>query len=266
MNDRIFKSYLKYPFHSIINEYPDARKQNLITHMVTKWQRAIIAFYAPKANSDKAYDMIGSGFLINIKGAYAIVTANHVMEHLQQNNCYFYLNNKLFPLTKTYMMRNQLRDYAFIMPTEEIFSHEKKFIYFDDAFCQDLEPTSSVIISGYPSTKNSIHVDRPNKGQQLYSILFNYFEYDRDSEDLCFPFDSKPKMICPEMFEPLSHSKSLPFLNGMSGSPVMQIMKNTNTSALSLRVIGIFKEHHKKKKQQLVASAFDSFSKELIML
>jgi hypothetical protein len=45
-----------------------------------------------------------------------------------------------------------------------------------------------------------------------------------------------------------------------------KIMKNTNTGALSLRVIGIFKEHHKKKKQQLVASAFDSFSKELIML
>lgn len=262
MNNEIINSYFHYPFLSIKDVYPDARNLNLAIHMMKKWQRAIIAFYAPKANSHKAFDLVGSGFIINLSGAFTIVTANHVTDQLHQKDCYFYLNNTCFPLTKTVMMRNQLRDYACLMPTEEIISDEKKYIFFDDALRQELEPTSSVIIAGYPSKKNSIHRDRPGKGRQLYSILFDYFEYDRESEDLCFPFDSRPKMIRPEMFEPLSHARSLPFLNGMSGAPVMQIMKNTNSGALTLRVIGVFKEHHKNKKQQLVASALDSFSKE----
>ncbi|VTP16543.1 hypothetical protein PUATCC27989T_04517 [Phytobacter ursingii] len=262
----MLKSYSEYPFNSILDEYPDAKALNLVTTLVEKWQRALITFYAPKPNSVKEHDAVGSGFLIKTDGVHKILTADHVLDHLQLNNCYFTLNNVRFPLTQTLVKRNSSRDCAEIMPTLEIIMHKEKFIYFTDDRRDDLEPTSSMIISGYPSSKNGLHADKPDAVQHAYNLLFNHFEYDKDTDDLYFHFDSRKKMVHPSMFEPCSVGTSLPYLNGMSGSPVLQIMKNINTGALALRAVGIFKEHHSKKEKLLVASTLSYFSAELIAL
>lgn len=262
----MFKSYFQYPFDSILDKYPDALEYNLATHLVEKWERAIIAFYIPKANSKKEFIAIGSGFLVKTNGVHAIITANHVMEDLIKNDCYFSLNNSLFPLRKTMFQKSNSRDYAVIMPTEEIISYDKNFISFTTDLHQDLEPTTSMIISGFPSNKNNHNINNPHKPAKIYSILFNSFEYNTDHEDIYFYFDSRKKMIRPEMFEPLSSEKSLPSLAGMSGAPVMQIMINKNTSALTTRVIGVFKEHHRKKGKYLIASALSNFSEEITSL
>ncbi|MEQ9920523.1 hypothetical protein ABRQ09_06620 [Pectobacterium brasiliense] len=79
----MFKSYSEYPFNSIIDEYPDAKALNLVTTLVEKWQRALIAFYVPKANSVKEHDAVGSGFLIKTNGVHKILAASHVLDHLQ---------------------------------------------------------------------------------------------------------------------------------------------------------------------------------------
>ncbi|MEI3776068.1 hypothetical protein [Pectobacterium brasiliense] len=144
--------------------------------------------------------------------------------------------------------------------------HKETFIYFTDERRDDLEPTSSMIISGYPSSKNGLHVDKPDAVQHVCCLLFNHFEYHKDTDDLYFHFDSRKKMVHPSMFEPRSVGQSLPYLNGMSGAPVLQIMKNINTSALTLRAVGIFKEHHRKKEKLLVANTLSQFSTELIAL
>lgn len=262
----MFKSYIDYPFYSIMEEYPDAKALSLVTTMVEKWYRALVTFYAPRANSKKEHDAVGSGFLIKINGEHKILTADHVLDHLQVNDCSFSLNNVRFPFTQTLVKRNSARDYAEIMPTLEIHLHQETFIYFSDDERDDHEPTSSMIISGYPSSKNGLHTDKPDTVPYAVSILFNQFEYDKATDDLYFHFDSRKKMVHPSMFEPRSVGKSLPYLNGMSGAPVLQIMKNVNTGALALRVVGIFKEHHRKKEKMLVASAFGKFSSELIAL
>lgn len=262
----MFKSYLEYPFTSIIAEYPYAKESNLVTTLVKKWQRALITFYAPRANSVKGHDAVGSGFLIKTDGVHKILTANHVLDHLQLNNCYFTLNNLRFPLTKSLAKRNSTRDCAEIMPTLEIIMHKKTFIYFTDKQRDDLEPTSSMIIAGFPSSKNGLHADKPDAVEHAYCLLFNHFEYNKDTDDLYFHFDSRKKMIHPSMFEPCSIGQSLPYLNGMSGAPVLQIMKNINTGALTLRAVGIFKEHYRKKEKMLVASTLSQFSSELIAL
>lgn len=262
----MFKSYSEYPFNSIIDEYPDAKELNLVTALVEKWQRALIIFYAPRANSTKEHDAVGSGFLIKTDGVHKILTADHVLDHLQLNNCYFTLNNVRFPLTQSLAKRNPKHDCAEIMPTFEIITHKETFIYFIDERRDNLEPTSSMIIPGYPSSKNGLHADKPNAVQHAYCLLFNHFEYDKGTDDLYFHFDSRKKMVHPSMFEPCSTGKSLPYLNGMSGAPVLQIMKNINTGALTLRAVGIFKEHHRKREKMLVASTLSLFSSELIDL
>lgn len=264
--NRMFKSYSEYPFSSIIDEYPDAKALSLVTTLVEKWQRALITFYAPRANSVKEHDAVGSGFLIKTNGVHKILTADHVLDHLQLNNCYFTLNNVRFPLTQSLAKRSSKRDCAEIMPTLETIMHKETFIYFTDERRDDLEPTSSMIISGYPSSKNGLHSDKPDALQHAFCLLFNHFEYNKDTDDLYFHFDSRKKMVHPSMFEPRSVGQSLPYLNGMSGAPVLQIMKNINTGALTLRAVGIFKEHHRKKEKLLVASTLSQFSSELIAL
>ncbi len=262
----MFKSHLQYPFDSILNKYPDALESSLVTQLVKKWERAIIAFYIPKVNSKKEFFAVGSGFLIKINGVYAIVTASHVIDDLIKNECYFSLNNNFFSLSKTIIRKSSSHDYAVIMPTKEIMSYDKNFISFSNELRQDLEPTTSMIISGFPSNKNNHNMNKPQKPAQLYSILLNSFEFNIDNEDIYFHFDSRKKMIRAEMFEPLSSEKSLPSLEGMSGAPVMQIMINTSTGALTPRVVGVFKEHHRQKEKYLVAGAFINFSEEILAL
>ncbi|UDQ78564.1 hypothetical protein LJN55_13870 [Erwinia rhapontici] len=111
----MFKSYSEYPFNSIINEYADAKALNLVTTLVEKWQRALITFYAPRANSVKEHDAVGSGFLVKTDGVHKMLTADHVLDHLQLNNCYFTLNKVRFPLTQSLAKRNSKRDCAEIM-------------------------------------------------------------------------------------------------------------------------------------------------------
>lgn len=48
-----------------------------------------------------------------------------------------------------------------------------------------------MIISGYPSSKNGFHADKPDAVQHVYCLLFNHFEYHKDTDDLYFHFDSQ---------------------------------------------------------------------------
>jgi hypothetical protein len=48
----------------------------------------------------------------------------------------------------------------------------------------------------------------------------------------------------------------------MSGSPVLQIMDNVETGKLTLRAVGIFKEHRVKTQKCLVANTFIQFADE----
>ncbi len=259
----MFKSYLQYPFNNILHDYPDCHASSLITQLVEKWQQAIIAFYVPENNSNKNFISVGSGFLLKNNGFHSIITANHVMDELINKECYFSLNNIFFPLGKVIYKKSDSHDYAAIMPPKALMCSEGNYIAFSNELSKNHEPTMSMIVSGFPSNKNKYNPDKSERNAQLYSILFNSFEFDSNREDIYFNFDSRKKMIRTEMFEPLSFGKSLPSLAGMSGGPVMQILKNKSTDALTLRVVGVFKEHHRQKGKYLVAGAFINFSEEI---
>ncbi|MBA0218795.1 hypothetical protein H4F33_14000 [Pectobacterium brasiliense] len=259
----MFKSYLQYPFNSILYDFPNSHESSLGTMLIDKWQRAIIAFYVPEINSNKNFISVGSGFLIKKNGFYSIITANHVVDELINRMCFFSLNNSFFPLDKIIYIKSESHDYAAIMPPKALMHSEENFIAFSDELGQDYEPTMSMIVSGCPSNKNKYKLDKSGINTQIYNIFFNSFEFDSRKEDIYFNFDSRKKMIRTEMFEPLSSGKSLPSLEGMSGGPVMQILKNKNTNALTLRVVGVFKEHHRQKGKYLVAGAFINFSEEI---
>ncbi|MDM2848775.1 serine protease [Citrobacter sp. Cpo074] len=252
-----------YPYPSILELYPYGIDDNLASQLTEKWERAFVSFHAPKPNSRKETLTMGSGFLMLLGGNPFIVTASHVIDDLKDlDSRYFRVEDKVYPFEKVSVFFNSEQDYAFIELPKEMLTSEKGFIFFTDSPRTDLIPTSSMIISGFPSSKNKIHKDRPGKVLQRFNFVHHHFEYNTLNEELHFPFDSRQGKGTPVRTEPASTFSSVPLLEGMSGAPVLQIMQNIHTEALTLRVVGIFKEHRSKTEKCLVASTFIHFAEE----
>ncbi|HBM0091563.1 TPA: trypsin-like peptidase domain-containing protein [Salmonella enterica subsp. enterica serovar Tilburg] len=253
-----------YPYSSVLELFPNAADMNIITQLTNKWERAFISFHAPKANSKKELLTVGSGFLMMLNGMPFIVTASHVIDEIKEiDDRYITIEKQLYQLKKAEIHRDKEQDYAFIELPQAILSLKKGFIFFSNIVRNDLSPTSTMIISGFPSSKNKFHKDKPNTGLQRLNFAFHHFEYNTSNEELHFPFDSRPGKGTPIKMESTSTITSLPSLAGMSGAPILQVMENISTGALTLRVVGIFKEHRAKTEKCLVASTFVQFAEEM---
>lgn len=253
-----------YPYPSIIDLYPDGIEDNIASQLTDKWDRAFVSFHAPKPYSKKETLTVGSGFLMLINNVPYIVTAGHVVEGMKDlDSRYFRVERQMYPFENIAVHYNSEQDYAFIELPEAMLNSGKGFVFFSDVSRTDISPTSSMIISGYPATKNKFHKDRPNKGLQRFNFVHHYFEYNSQNEEIHFPYDSRQGKGTPVRTEPASTLTSVPYLEGMSGSPVLQIMQNIHTEALTLRVVGIFKEHRSKSEKCLVASTFVLFAEEI---
>ncbi|WP_427003713.1 hypothetical protein [Pantoea eucrina] len=71
---------------------------------------------------------------------------------------------------------------------------------------------------------------------------------------------AKKKNIC---FEDASTNKTVTSLAGMSGGVIAQLIINKLDGGVSLKAIGIFKEHRPKRGNFLVGSTFIDFSDDL---
>jgi hypothetical protein len=253
-----------YPFPSITDLFPDGIEKNIVTKLTSPWKRALVTFLVPKSNSTKELLTVGSGFLKLIEGHPFIFTAGHVVrEVMELDQRYFMVDGELYPFEKTDIHLNDIQDYAAIELPKKMLDSEKGYIFFSNRSRSELRPTSSMIIAGFPATKNKFHKDKENKGLNQLNFVFHHFEYNSLNEELHFPFDSRPGKGTPITTEPESSFETLPSLAGMSGAPVLQVMDNTDTGALTLRAIGIFKEHRTKSEKCLVASTFIQFADEI---
>ncbi|WP_410965232.1 hypothetical protein, partial [Salmonella sp. SAL04286] len=75
---------------------------------------------------------------------------------------YITIEKQLYQLKKAEIHRDKEQDYAFIELPQAILSLKKGFIFFSNIVRNDLSPTSTMIISGFPSSKNKFHKDKPN--------------------------------------------------------------------------------------------------------
>lgn len=254
---------LLYPYQPITHIFPDGVKDSIITKLTSPWKRALVSFHIPKPNSKKELLTIGSGFLKLIDGYPFIFTASHVVRDIKDLDArYFMVDGELYPLEKVEVHLNDTQDYAAIELPASMLAADKGFVFFNNQPRPELRPTSSMIISGFPASKNKFHKDKPNKGLNQLNFAFHFFQYNSLNEELHFPFDSRPGKGTPITIEPESSFDTLPSLSGMSGSPVLQVMDNTKTGALTLRAIGIFKEHKTKNEKCLIASTFVQFAEE----
>ncbi|EEX2836900.1 trypsin-like peptidase domain-containing protein [Escherichia albertii] len=253
-----------YPYPSILDLFSNAVDMNIITQLTNKWERAFVSFHAPKTNSKRELLTVGSGFLMMLNGTPFIATASHVINEIKDLEVrYITIENQLYPLEKTAVHMDEEQDYAFIELPQTILLFEKGFIFFSNVVRNDLRPTSTMIISGFPSTKNKLHKSKPNAEFRRLNLVFHNFEYNTSNEELHFLFDSRPGKGTPVTMEPTSTLTSLPSLAGMSGAPILQVMENIDTDELTLRVVGIFKEHRSKTEKCLVASTFIQFAEEI---
>lgn len=257
-------SSLKYPFPPITHLFPHGIEENIITRLTAPWERALVSFHVPKPYSTKELLTVGSGFIILIDDHPLIFTASHVVRDIVNFDArYIMIDGDLYPLENTHVLLNDTQDYAAIPLPKKILTSEKSFIFFNNQARPELKPTSSMILVGFPASKNQLHKDKEKKGLSRLNFAFHHFQYNTLNEELHFPFDSRLGKGTPIDVEPESHYNSLPSLSGMSGAPVLQIMENLDTDALTLRVIGIFKEHRTKNDKCLVANTLIQFADEV---
>ncbi|MCM7771867.1 serine protease [Enterobacter asburiae] len=257
-------SSVYYPYPSINDLFPNGLKESIVTQLTAPWERALVSFHAPKSNSTKELLTVGSGFLKLIEGHPFIFTASHVVRDIVDlDERYMMIDGELYPFEKTDVFLNDTQDYAAIEMPNKTSNPERGLIFFNNRPRPELSPTSSMIIAGFPASKNKFHKDKKYEGMSRLNFAFHHFQYNSLNEELHFPFDSRPGKGTPIYIEPESHYNSLPSLSGMSGAPVLQIMDNLETGSLTLRAVGIFKEHRAKTEKCLVANTFIQFADEV---
>jgi hypothetical protein len=253
-----------YPHPSILDEFPFGIQDDVVSKLTEKWRPAMVSFHVNKPHSDKDLLMVGSGFLLDMFGTPFIATASHVLMQVREANLRIIIvGGQKYRFEKVEAYHNEEQDYAMINPPEEMLKSNRPFSFFKLAPRPELSATSSFIIMGYPSSRNKFHKDKEWKGLSCFSVAFHSFKYDTDNEDLIFHYHSKnAKKGLGITFEPSSSFNSVPELEGMSGGCIVQIMINSETDELTLKPVGIFKEH-KKKLNYLVGCTFIPFADEL---
>ncbi|WP_416777796.1 serine protease [Xenorhabdus budapestensis] len=261
----LLSSYDFYPYLPVVKHIPSWIKQNGTTQIFEKWQKAFVSFFVKDKYSMKSASLIGSGFLYMFDGKYpCIVTAAHVVHELRQSSLpFFSINGDKYLFQKLNVDYNDEQDYAVIYFPEEMISLQKSWLFFNSNERPLMNKTSSFVIMGYPASKNKLHIDRSRKGLSHYNITLHSFKYNKENEDMYFWFDEKIKNKN-IIFEDKSILKSVPSLEGMSGSVIAQIMEHKITGDFTLRAVGIFKEYkHKQRDKYLVGCTFIPFADEV---
>jgi len=262
----MFIEDFKYPFRSIIEEIPGTIDDSHATQLSNKYQRALVSFFTWKKNSKRELILCGSGFLLLMPGApnIVIITASHVVTDLINADFRaISIDGENYPFEKVNVLHNSEQDYALVELPKAIFDKEKTLPYFDLNYRTQLTPLRSFMITGYPGSRNTFHIDRDSKGLNRLNLIFHSFGFDTETEDIFFKYnDKKGKKGTQFTPEPLSDNNNLPNLEGMSGGVISQIMIDLSKDSLSLRPVGIFKEHLKKK-HFLVGNTFIPFADEL---
>jgi len=258
-------SKLIYPHFSIIHYSPTWIDESKTTELALEWQSSLVSFFITQPHRKQEAFLIGSGF-IYLLGDHipCIVTASHVIKEMQKSELSFMsIDGNKFKFEHLEVFFNDEQDYAIIPMSEKIMEAIPNSVLFDTKVNNDFfEKTSSFLIMGYPSKVNKLHKMHPEKGLSPFNINFHNFFYERKAEDIYFHFiaGGKEKNIC---FEGASTNKTVTSLAGMSGSVIAQLIINKLDGGVSLKAIGIFKEHRPKRGNFLVGSTFIDFADNL---
>lgn len=258
-------SKLIYSYPSIIDYSPTWIEESKSTELALKWISSLVSFFITRPHHKQEVFLIGSGFLCLLGGQMpCIVTASHVIKEMQGSDFSFIsIDGKKFKFEGLEVFFNDEQDYAIMPIPEKIINEIKNSVFFrNEIDNMKYEKTSSVLIMGYTSKGNNLHKNKAEKGLTPLNINFHKFLYERESEDIYFHYvtSGKESKIC---FELASSINTISSLAGMSGSVIAQLIVNKVSGGVSLRSVGIFKEHRPKRGNYLVGSTFIDFADEI---
>ena len=258
-------SKLIYPYPSIIHYSPTWIEESKSTELALKWISSLVSFFITRPHHKQEAFLIGSGFLCLLGGQMpCIITASHVINEMQSSDFSFIsIDGKKFKFENLEVFFNDEQDYAIIPIPEKIINVIQSSILFrNESNNTKYEKTSSFLIMGYTSKGNNLHKKRAEKGLTPLNINFHNFLYEKETEDIYFHYitEGKESKIC---FESASAINTISSLAGMSGSVIAQLIVNKESGGVSLRAVGIFKEHRPKRGNFLVGSTFIDFADEI---
>ena len=254
---------------SIIDYSPDFILTNGGNELAKDISKSLVSFIIPLPNSNTQYQSIGTGFILKyLDNKLYLCTANHVFKQVLKiglNNCVLKFtwdnteNNKIllshtirlsknnndFYIDKSHFYIDEQRDYFLIELSEGFLSKMPTdcYIYFltkkrlNDC---GIIPTSSFLITGFPSNKNKFHKKRKGSSH-IQTIVSHEAKYCNDTNDIYIYADKNAGKVEPDS----AYSPVVKDFNpqGMSGSPLFQIYVNEEKNKYVAIFIGIFTEY-----------------------
>jgi hypothetical protein len=241
---------------SVLDYFPDWPLLGMGNELVKAWSGCLLAFHEKKEFSMHEVLTIGTGFFADFHGLPFVVTAAHVARQYNRGFGVGVTNQRVgaLLLDGKPMWVEDRQDIAMV-PAEWV-AQKGKISAFPTLIRKDQIPTSSFMIFGFPSTKNNIHIKR-NSDRTVFNILLNGFACDKNTGDLLFEYDPKNNF-----FEPGSSLSGAPSLQGLSGSPIAQVLISEK-GQISLRAVGVFKEYKKREGKRLVGGSFAFLSDDM---
>ena len=261
---------------TIFNYFEDFVDSNYGNLLASISNNSLVSFFKMKPNSNTQFESIGTGFICVLDEELYLMTAYHVFKQIieeKNNPFYVYIpgileNKNIFEFKKILKIQENANytrvkidkdgDTIFIPTNEEIVSKNKvknnsaiPYVYFSDLNKDGmLEPTSSFMISGFPSNKNQFHKNRDKEPVfNAVNLIFHGAQYEQKLNTIYFFGDKKDNKVESNSAYSPSVKNFIP--TGMSGSPVFQfyIKKTEDGPKIKLILIGIFTEFKKNKLQ-----------------
>ena len=203
------------------------------------------------SNKEKVgLESIGTGFIVNFKETLYFITAKHVIDVITNENLAMIIinNNLTLDLKKHLKFDYYLGDDIAISHLCQNFLLKKGLkniarINLDINMSKCESTIDTALLIGYPSTKNILSsrydkVDKFVSGIGLYERKVNYLSNTKLNNPIVFSYNLK------NIYESSGKNKINPHkLNGMSGSPILQL--HINDASFEIKLIGVFLEWHK---------------------
>lgn len=243
---------------SLLELHPNIIGDNYCREVAKHWQECLVSFHARRPHHDNYIETIGTGFLVAMGDETFIATARHTLDNYQSADGIGVIigGGISVSLNGMRIAGHPTLDVAMIeVPQDALLKAGIRSVRAMPAMRpSDSTPTASFVIFGYPSSKNVLDM-RTTRPIGIMGIMLHGYEADLASTEIRFSYRAKDAVS-----EPWNPVTNPPALKGMSGSPVAQVFIRNDTSALTLRCVGVFNSWRSKK--SLVAYAFPQWLEE----
>ncbi|MDW6019908.1 hypothetical protein SBW85_19575 [Vibrio plantisponsor] len=235
-------------------EYLDAIELNkVVDELVERWKGVVVPFYTNAPNSRVTYQSIGSGFVVLLGNEIYLATAHHVIDEINERMDRSGANGVISNICGTGCDLSGLKFEA--IKSEDVAAAHLNREWADTKGIERVTPynlnqdkshlirTEKYFVLGYPSSKNKLNEQLDKKDRHIFG--YSFCAKKQQSEHTEIEGHEAFILDVDDMYSTEGEKRRPPNLDGVSGSPVFEIMcdlSNPGKAHFAVDLIGVFVE------------------------